>query len=64
MLAGVKSVAIFDPEPVTVQDLSSQASHDDSHQRYLADRSIPSSFYALKTLGSLERLLPSLGSLN
>jgi ubiquitin-activating enzyme E1 len=36
-LAGVKSVTIYDPEPVTIQDLSSQVS---IHNSKPADRSL------------------------
>ena len=37
VLAGVKSVTIYDPEPVTIRDLSSQVSIDNSK---LGDRSL------------------------
>jgi molybdopterin/thiamine biosynthesis adenylyltransferase len=41
ILAGVKSVTVYDPEPVQIQDLSSQAStryfsFEDSYSPYLS----------------------------
>jgi len=42
VLAGVKSVTIYDPEPVTIRDLSSQVSIDNSK---LGDRSLLLQFF-------------------
>jgi len=50
VLAGVKSVTIFDPEPVTIQDLGTQVC---DHRYCLAGKlsiNITSSFYEKKIL--------------
>jgi ubiquitin-activating enzyme E1 len=44
VLAGVKSVTIFDPEPVTIQDLSSQVKPSDHRPTDLCKSFFSSSF--------------------
>ena len=62
VLAGVKSVTIYDPEPVTVQDLSTQASAFTKDLKIPKPDTLISSFSETKMLESLvqKQLCPDL----